>query len=149
MKIIENLRGWYAVENTKGQVVFSSKSWSLCAFYVRNPELFPVPGNQFSTMTYWLTDNLYPSDHVLLPELYHALIRHQALKVFIEEHGEMKYGKQADVLIGESLLECLDLATAAIEKVIDHSRKLEVFGPQQMIELNERTKRIQKVIGAL
>lgn len=99
--------------------------------------------------TYWLTDNLHPSDRVLLPELYHALIRHQALKAFLADQGVLKYAQHTHTLIAESVGECIGLCVLGIEKAINHSRKLEVFGPQQMIELNERIKRIQKVIGAL
>lgn len=100
---------------------------------------------------FWLTDNLHPSDHVLLPELYYALIRHQALKNFLTDGHCVcgKYEKHADRLVSESRSQCTWLCVNGIEESIEHAKRLEVFGPQQMIELNERIKRIHKVIGAL
>lgn len=101
--------------------------------------------------TFWLTDNLHPSDHALLPELYCALIMHQALKNFLttDHCVSGKYAAHANTLIGRSTAACVEHALKGIDVAIKHTRSLEEVGPLQMIELNERIKRIQKVIGAL
>jgi len=100
---------------------------------------------------FWLTDNLHPSDHALLPDLYYALITHQALKNFLtaDHCVSGKYATPASELIRGSTEACVEYAIKGIDVAIKHTRSLKEVGPLQMIELNERIKRIQKVIGAL